>query len=190
MEAQIRTFLNCLKVEKGLSDNTIQAYRRDMVKFATFAATRHLGAKDVQRGDVVDFLGTLYRKGLDSRSVARHLVTIRHFFRFALMEGYVQDDPAATIESPRFRHSLPEFLSLEEVDKLLRQPDMTAVVGLRDRAMIELMYSCGLRVSELCSLRVSDLRGRGWVPALHWQRATRSGWFRLAGRRSKSFSDI
>jgi integrase/recombinase XerD len=159
LESQIRTFLNCLKVEKGLSDNTIQAYRRDIVKFATFAATRHLGAKDVQRGDVVDFLGTLYRKGLDSRSVARHLVTIRHFFRFALMEGYVQDDPAATIESPRFRHSLPEFLSVDEVDKLLRQPDVTAVVGLRDRAMIELMYSCGLRVSELCSLRVSDLEG-------------------------------
>ena len=158
METQIRTFLNCLRVEKGLSDNTIQAYRRDIAKFAAFAATRGLGAKDVRRGDVVDFLGTLYRKGLDSRSVARHLVTIRHFFRFALMEGYVQDDPAATIESPRFRHSLPEFLSLEEVDRLLRQPDLTAVVGLRDRAMIELMYSCGLRVSELCGLRVSDLQ--------------------------------
>ncbi len=158
METQIRTFLNCLRVEKGLSDNTIQAYRRDIAKFAAFAATRHLGAEDVRRGDVVDFLGTLYRKGLDSRSVARHLVTIRHFFRFALMEGYVQDDPAATIESPRFRHSLPEFLSLEEVDRLLRQPDVTAVVGLRDRAMIELMYSCGLRVSELCGLRVSDLQ--------------------------------
>jgi integrase/recombinase XerD len=158
LETQIRTFLNCLRVEKGLSDNTIQAYRRDIAKFAAFAATRGLGAKDVRRGDVVDFLGTLYRKGLDSRSVARHLVTIRHFFRFALMEGYVQDDPAATIESPRFRHSLPEFLSLEEVDRLLRQPDLTAVVGLRDRAMIELMYSCGLRVSELCGLRVSDLQ--------------------------------
>ncbi len=157
METQIRTFLNCLRVEKGLSDNTIQAYRRDIAKFAAFAATRGLDAKEVRRGDVVDFLGTLYRKGLDSRSVARHLVTIRHFFRFALMEGYVQDDPAATIESPRFRHSLPEFLSLEEVDRLLKQPDMTSVVGLRDRAMIELMYSCGLRVSELCSLRVSDL---------------------------------
>ncbi len=158
METQIRTFLNCLRVEKGLSDNTIQAYRRDIAKFAAFVATRQLGAIDVQRGDVVDFLGTLYRKGLDSRSVARHLVTIRHFFRFALMEGYVHDDPAATIESPRFRHSLPEFLSLEEVDRLLRQPDVTTVVGLRDRAMIELMYSCGLRVSELCSLRVSDLQ--------------------------------
>ncbi len=158
METQIRTFLNCLRVEKGLSDNTIQAYRRDIAKFAAFAATRRLGAKDVRRGDVVDFLGTLYRNGLDSRSVARHLVTIRHFFRFALVEGYVQEDPAATIESPRFRQSLPEFLSLEEVDRLLRQPDTTAIVGMRDRAMIELMYSCGLRVSELCGLRVADLQ--------------------------------
>jgi integrase/recombinase XerD len=158
VETQIRTFLNCLRVEKGLSDNTIQAYRRDIAKFAAFAATRHLGAKEVRRGDVVDFLGTLYRKGLDSRSVARHLVTIRHFFRFALMEGYVQEDPAATIESPRFRQSLPEFLSVEEVDRLLRQPDTTAIVGMRDRAMIELMYSCGLRVSELCGLRVADLQ--------------------------------
>jgi integrase/recombinase XerD len=158
LETQIRTFLNCLRVEKGLSDNTIQAYRRDIAKFAAFAATRKLGTRDVRRGDVVDFLGTLYRKGLDSRSVARHLVTIRHFFRFALMEGYVQEDPAATIESPRFRQSLPEFLSLEEVDRLLQQPDTKAIVGMRDRAMIELMYSCGLRVSELCGLRVADLQ--------------------------------
>jgi integrase/recombinase XerD len=158
VETQIRTFLNCLRVEKGLSDNTIQAYRRDIAKFAAFAAGRKLTAKDIERGDVVDFLGTLYRRGLDSRSVARHLVTIRHFFRFALLEGYVQDDPAATIESPRFRQSLPEFLSLDEVDRLLAQPDLTAVVGIRDRAMIELMYSCGLRVSELCGLRLADLQ--------------------------------
>lgn len=158
MEADIRTFLNCLRVEKGLSDNTIQAYRRDMVKFAAFATSRNLATKNVRRGDVVDFLGSLYRKGLDSRSVARHLVTIRHFFRFSLMEGHVDDDPAATIESPRFRQSLPEFLSVEEVDRLLAQPDTSAIVGMRDRAMIELMYSCGLRVSELCGLRVADLQ--------------------------------
>ena len=158
MESHIRTFLNCLRVEKGLSDNTIQAYRRDIEKFGAFVAQRKLGTKDVCRSDVVDFLGSLYRKGLDSRSVARHLVTIRHFFRFSLMEGYVDDDPAATIESPRFRQSLPAFLSLEEVDRLLKQPDTTAIVGMRDRAMIELMYSCGLRVSELCGVRVADLQ--------------------------------
>jgi integrase/recombinase XerD len=158
VEAQIRTFLNALRVEKGLSDNTIMAYRRDMLKFLAFANERHLVTKDIERSHVVDFLASLYRRRLDSRSVARHLVTIRHFFRFALMEGYIAEDPAATIESPKFRQSLPEFLSLEEVDRLLRQPDTTAVVGLRDRAMIELMYSCGLRVSELCGLRVSDLQ--------------------------------
>lgn len=158
MEAHIRTFINCLRVEKGLSDNTVKAYRRDIEKFAGFAGQRSLGTKDVRRSDVVDFLGGLYRAGLDSRSVARHLVTIRHFFRFALIEGYIEDDPAATIESPKFRQSLPEFLSLEEVNRLLQQPDTNTTVGGRDRAMIELMYSCGLRVSELCGLRTSDLQ--------------------------------
>lgn len=158
MEAQIRTFLNALRVEKGLSANTIQAYRRDVSKFAEFAAKRGQALKDVQRSDIVDFLASLYKRGLDSRSVARHLVTIRNFFRFALIEGYIVDDPAATVESPKFRQSLPEFLSLEEVNMVLRQPDRNSVVGLRDQAMIELLYSCGLRVSELCTLRVADLQ--------------------------------
>jgi len=150
--------LNYLRVEKGLSENTIHAYRRDMAKFVAFAGKRNLGTTDVRREDVVDFLASLYRRNLDSRSVARHLVTIRHFFRFSLTEGFIQDDPAADIESPKFRQSLPEFLSVEEVDRLLRQPDANDIVGMRDKAMIELMYSTGLRVSELCSLRVSDLQ--------------------------------
>jgi integrase/recombinase XerD len=157
MEAQIRTFLNALRVDKGLSTNTIQAYRRDVSKFAEFSAKRGQDLNDIQRSDIVDFLASLYKRGLDSRSVARHLVTIRNFFRFALIEGYIVDDPAATIESPKFRQALPEFLSLDEVNQLLRQPDRNSVVGLRDQAMIELLYSCGLRVSELCSLRVADL---------------------------------
>ena len=158
MEAHVRTFLNYLRVEKGLSDNTIQAYRRDMAKFAAFAGERKVGVTELRREHVVDFLGTLYRRNLDSRSVARHLVTIRHFFRFLLLEGAIESDPAANIESPKFRQSLPEFLSVDEVDRLLRQPDKNDVVGIRDRAMIELMYSTGLRVSELCGLRVSDLQ--------------------------------
>ncbi len=158
MEAQVRTFLNYLRVEKGLSDNTIQAYRRDMAKFAVFAGERKVGVTELRREHVVDFLATLYRRNLDSRSVARHLVTIRHFFRFLLLEGTIESDPAANIESPKFRQSLPEFLSVDEVDRLLRQPDKNDVVGIRDRAMIELMYSTGLRVSELCGLRVSDLQ--------------------------------
>jgi integrase/recombinase XerD len=157
VEAQIRTFLTALRVEKGLSDNTVQAYRRDICKFGDFMTSRKLGVRDIQRGDVVDFLASLYHKGLDSRSVARHLVTVRNFFRFSLLEGYVTDDPAATIESPRFRKNLPEFLSVDEVDRLLAKPDLDTVAGLRDRAMIEMMYSCGLRVSELCGIRLADL---------------------------------
>ncbi|MGC2418749.1 MAG: site-specific tyrosine recombinase XerD [Candidatus Acidiferrales bacterium] len=158
MEGHVREFLNCLRIEKGLSDNTILAYRRDIEKFAAFATERGLGTREITRSDVVDFLASLYKRRLDSRSVARHLVTIRNFFRFALLEGYIDDDPAATIESPRFRQSLPSFLSIEEVDRLLRQPDTTNIVGLRDRALIEIMYSAGLRVSELCGLRVDDLQ--------------------------------
>jgi integrase/recombinase XerD len=158
MESQVRTYLNYLRIEKGLSENTIHAYRRDMGKFSAFAAKRELKIQHVSRGDVVDFLSTLYGKGLDSRSVARHLATIRHFFRFLLLEGEVKDDPAANIESPKFRQGLPDFLSLEEVDKLLAQPDVSDARGLRDRAMIELMYSTGLRVSELCGLRLADVQ--------------------------------
>ena len=158
MEAQVRAFVNSLRVEKGLSENTIQAYRRDMLKFMAFMSERHLKTAEIERSHIVEFLASLYHKGLDSRSVARHLVTIRHFFRFALMEEYTQEDPATTIQSPKFRQNLPEFLSLAEVERLLQQPDTSTVVGLRDRAMIELMYSCGLRVSELCTLRVADLR--------------------------------
>jgi integrase/recombinase XerD len=158
MEAEIRTFLNALRVDKGLSANTLQAYRRDVGKFAEFMGKRGMELKDIERSHIVEFLASLYKRGLDSRSVARHLVTIRNFFRFALIEGYIVDDPAATIESPKFRQSLPEFLSLEEVNLLLRQPDRTSVLGLRDQAAIELLYSCGLRVSELCSLRVADLQ--------------------------------
>jgi integrase/recombinase XerD len=159
MEAHVRTFLNCLRVERGLADNTIKAYRRDIGKLTAFMVERSItDTKDVTRSDVVDFLASLYHARLDSRSVARHLVTIRHFFRFALTEGYITEDPAFTIEAPKFRQSLPTFLSVQEVDLLLQRPNTSTAAGKRDRAMIELMYSCGLRVSELCGLQVDDLQ--------------------------------
>lgn len=158
MEADIRSFMNYLRVEKGLSDNTMYAYRRDMVKFAEFVAKENVTTGQIERRHVVDFLRSLYLKKLDSRSVARHLVTIRHFFRFCFAEGVIQEDPAANIQSPKFRQSLPEFLSLAEVDRLLAQPDASSTLGLRDKAMIELLYSTGLRVSELCGLQTHDIQ--------------------------------
>jgi integrase/recombinase XerD len=157
MEAQIRAFLNYLRVDKGLALNTIDAYRRDVTKFGEFATKRQLKVERVQRGDVVDFLAGLYRQGLDSRSVARHLVAVRQFFRYALMENLIAEDPSANVESPKFRQSLPDFLSIEEVDRLLAQPDVSDMIGLRDKAMIELIYSTGLRVSELCRLEIDDI---------------------------------
>ena len=157
IEGLIRSFLNYLRIEKGLSQNTILAYGRDLKKFEAFAEKKGRNLREVAREDVVDFLRTLYRAGLDSRSVARHLVSLRNFFRFAELEGLVAEDPAANIEAPRFRMRLPVHLSTEEVNRLLAQPDVKTAGGLRDRAMIELMYSTGLRVSELIGLRASDI---------------------------------
>jgi len=158
MESEIRAFLNYLRVEKGLAENSLLAYRRDISRFGAFAEKRKMRVSDVRRRDVGDFLSSLYARGLDSRSVARYLVTVRHFFRFALAEGFIQEDPAATFESPKFLHGLPEFLSVEEVDRLLAQPSADTAVGLRDKAMIEVLYSTGLRVSELCGLGLSDVQ--------------------------------
>jgi integrase/recombinase XerD len=158
LEAEIRAFLNYLRVEKGLSANTLHAYRRDLAKFAVFAAKRGLTLDRFTHSTVIDFLRTLYLRKLDSRTVARHLVTIRHLFRFAFTEGIITQDPAANVAAPKFRRSLPEFLSVAEVDRLLRQPDVTSTLGLRDKAMIELLYSTGLRVSELCGLKAADIQ--------------------------------
>jgi integrase/recombinase XerD len=156
--------LSYLRGEKGVSANTLDAYRRDVEKFAEFAAGQRLALDKVRRDEIVDFLRHLYHRKLDSRSVARHLVTIRHFFRFALAEGLISEDPAETVESPRFRSSLPMFLTVEEVERLIAQPDASTVVGLRDKAMVEVMYSAGLRVSELCKLRLSDIHyDKGYV---------------------------
>lgn len=158
MDAEVRAFLNYLRVDKGLSKNTLESYRRDVEKFSEFVHQRDLQMNQIVRQDVVDFLASLYRRGLDSRSVARNLATLRHFFRFAVLEGYITNDPAMTIESPKTVQSLPQFLSVEEVELLLQQPDVNDVVGIRDRAMIELMYSTGIRVSELCGIRLNDLK--------------------------------
>jgi len=118
---------------------------------------RKLTLETVRRDDLVDFLASLYHQKLESRTVARHLVTLRNFFRFAQIQELVPEDPTLNLESPKIRRSLPDYLRLEEVEKLLTQPDDKTPIGLRDRAMLEVLYSSGLRVSELIGLRVMDL---------------------------------
>ena len=153
----ISSFLMHVRVEKGLSANTISAYRRDLNKFEEFARKRKLTLESVGRDDLVDFLASLYRQKLESRTVARQLVTLRNFFRFAQIQELIPEDPSINLESPKIRRHLPGYLRLEEVEKLLEQPDPQTPTGLRDRAMLEVLYSTGLRVSELIGLGVSDL---------------------------------
>jgi integrase/recombinase XerD len=158
MESTIHVFLSYLRVEKGLAQNTILAYGRDLKRFAIFLRKRHKQRmEDVTREDIVDFLSGLYKEKLDSRSVARYLVTLRGLYKFAMMEGTVVTDPTENLESPKVRSSLPTYLRVEEIDKLLEAPDLATPIGLRDRALLEVLYSTGLRVSELLNLRISDI---------------------------------
>src|SRR5215475_6849559 len=119
----ISAFLTHVKVEKGLSANTVAAYQRDLVKFGDFAKKRKLTLESTTRDDLVDFLASLYRQKLESKTVARHLVTLRNFFRFAQTQEYIKDDPTMNLESPKIRRSLPGYLRLDEVEHLMEQPD-------------------------------------------------------------------
>src|ERR1700687_1294340 len=158
MESTIHVFLSYLRVEKGLAQNTILAYGRDLKRFAEFLRKRHKERReDVTREDIVDFLSSLYKEKLDSRSVARYLVSLRGLYKFGMMEGTVDTDPTENLESPKVRSSLPTYLRGGEIDKLLQAPNLATPIGLRDRAMLEVLYSTGLRVSELLNLRISDI---------------------------------
>jgi integrase/recombinase XerD len=157
VENDIRAFLNYVRVEKGLAENTVAAYGRDLAKLAAFGRARARDTRSLRRDDVVEFLGSLYKQGLDSRSVARHLVTLRNFSRFALSEGWIKVDPTLNLESPKIWKSLPGCLTMEEVDRLLAQPDPATPLGMRNKALLELLYSTGLRVSELLGLRMGDI---------------------------------
>ena len=157
ISSTIAAFLTHVRVERGLSANTVTAYRRDLLKFDDFVKKRKLTLESVSRDNLVEFLASLYRQKLESRTVARHLVTLRNFFRFAQLQELISTDPSLNLESPKIRRSLPGYLRLEEIERLLAQPDDKTPLGLRDHAMLDVLYSTGLRVSELISLRVMDL---------------------------------
>jgi integrase/recombinase XerD len=153
-----KEFYDYLRVERGLSANTIQAYKSDLEKLSLWAGT-HL-QKDLQslsREDITAFLRWLREQGLDPRTIARVVVTIRNFYRYLLMDGAIGYDPTVTLESPKAWQVLPKFLTLEEVNLLLEQPDITQPVGVRDRALLEVLYATGLRASEIVTLKLSDV---------------------------------
>jgi integrase/recombinase XerD len=151
-------FLDYARVEKGLATNSIISYRRDLQEFVEHLRRERKRAGAASREDIRQFLEALYRRGLSARSVARHLVALRNFFRFLEREGRIKNDPTTEVDAPQFGQTLPKYLAADEVDALLRQPDPGTPAGLRDRAMLELLYATGMRVSELIRLRGEDFQ--------------------------------
>jgi integrase/recombinase XerD len=153
---EVNRFIDYVQVEKGLAANTILAYRRDLTKFAAHLRRHKLAWGEAGREDIRRFLADLYANHLSARAVARHLVSLRGCYQFLLREGRLSSDPTAEIDAPRLAQTLPKYLSAGEVEKLLDEPDTSMPAGLRDRAMLEVLYATGLRVSELIGLRWED----------------------------------
>jgi integrase/recombinase XerD len=156
IQAGVLSFLDYCRAEKGLSANTVEAYGLDLGRFAAFFAGAGQDGVPAVEG-VRKYLDSLEAGGLGSRSIARHLTTLRSFYRFLLREERIDADPTAVLTSPRQWKSLPKYLSAREIDALLNAPDPAKATGLRDRAMLQLLYATGLRVSELCQMETTDL---------------------------------
>lgn len=146
-----------LKLEKSLSHNTVEAYLTDLDKLFAYLELEEIDLTDVTLENLETFSAGLHDIGIHSRSQARILSGIRSFFRFLVLEGYLAQDPSELLESPQIGRHLPDVLSVEEIDSLIGAIDRTSREGQRNRAILETLYSCGLRVSELCNLRLSDL---------------------------------
>jgi integrase/recombinase XerD len=155
LTSEISSFLDYCRVEKGLATNTLEAYTRDLKAFAAFREPEN-GIPELE--DLRLYLDSLYKTGLGSRSIARHLATLRNFYRFLASDGKIEVDPTEHLVAPKQWQNIPKFLNREQIDKLLTTPDLVKPTGVRDRAMLELLYATGLRVSELCAVRIADLQ--------------------------------
>lgn len=157
------SYLTYLRVERGLADNTILAYHRDLQKFAQQIGAQKISIHEVDRRALVHVLEQLKESGDSEATVARFTSVLKGYFRFLLREDRLGADPTAYLEVRKSWQSLPRFLTLPEVEALLQQPDLSQDVGLRDRAMLEVLYASGLRVSELLSLKLADI---DWEPGM------------------------
>ncbi len=156
-QTTIEAFLDAVWMESGLSANTLSAYRSDLGGMAAWLVERHQTLLTVQHGDVLDYLSTRAKARARARSVARLMSCLRRFYQYQVREGRVPIDPTARIDSPKLGRPLPKSLTETQVEALLAAPVTHEVLGLRDRAMLELLYASGLRVSELVLLQVTQL---------------------------------
>ncbi|WP_295989176.1 site-specific tyrosine recombinase/integron integrase [uncultured Alistipes sp.] len=160
-----RRYRTYIRLEKRLADNTVESYMRDLSQFAHFVLLFYDAAPaDVEAGMIERYMAWLYEHGREKTSQARILSGIRSFFNYLLLAGDLESSPAEFIETPKFGRSLPDILSTEEIDRIIAAVDRSTAKGRRDSAMLEVLYSCGLRVSELTSLRLGDLFfGEGYI---------------------------
>jgi integrase/recombinase XerD len=153
----IAAYLDHLRVERRLAAHTLESYARDLAALAAYADEAHLQPEALDRAALEEFVRRQMTRGLSPRSVARLVAAVRGFYRFLVLDRRLDRNPADDLRPPRAWPALPKFLSLEDVDTLIAQPDVTTPRGLRDRAMIELLYATGLRVTELVGVRLADL---------------------------------
>ena len=153
----VETYLTHLTVERRLAANSVESYARDLGMLSEFAAGRGMSVGSLTRANLETFVRDLMSEGRSPRSVARAIACYRGFYRFLVIEGLASESPAGDLRPPRAWKTLPRYLAVEEVDRILAQPDVTTPRGLRDRALIELLYATGMRVSELVGLRQADV---------------------------------
>ena len=153
----LRKYKVYLKLEKSLSDNTVNAYLADIHKLYQFLADEQIHPLDVTLENLETFSATLRDLGIQPRSQARILSGIRSFYHYLILDDYLEADPSELLESPQVGLHLPEVLTIEEIDNLIENIDLSTKEGQRNRTILETLYSCGLRVSELCNLKISDL---------------------------------
>lgn len=153
----VSKYKSYLLLEKGLSKNSIEAYTDDLLKLINYLDNENLKLQQVTLDDLQQFVSQLYDLGINARSVARILSGIRSFFNYLILDGYLQNDPSELLETPKIGLKLPTVLSLQEIEQIKNSVDVSTKEGHRNRAIIEVLYSCGLRISELINLKFSDI---------------------------------
>ena len=154
----IKEFKSYLRIERSLSDNTIDSYLRDIQKLANFSEEKDLNELQITKTEVKEFIAEINKEGISARSQSRIISGIKAFYKYLILEDYLKVNPTELIESPKIGMKLPDTLSIEEIDSLISAIDLSHPQGERNRAILEVLYSCGLRVSELTSLKLSDIR--------------------------------
>ena len=156
-------FIDNIWIEKGLSQNTLDSYRSDLEQFSSWLKKNNLSYIKTSKKEILSYLSFLFQKGLGSKTVARKLSSLKSFFRFLVFKSIIPNDPSSEVETPKLLKSIPKSISEKEVEALLAAPDEKTDIGLRDKTMIETLYSCGLRISELTNLELLNLNLRQGV---------------------------